>query len=315
MVFRKETVGFMQNKCCIFIKTASLLLAVFLLLCGCSKKEEEHPRPSEIHEFVYSDGIHKYGYVDIGSCKKLLGDVYTLVIFMDDTEGCWNETDRNGFYDKKYFPSINYLLDKAEERDVDLTIQNGKYSTKSDRVTPIIYNGKVANSADNASLSLDLLNYAAKTLGFTDAEYMDTILKKNLKTEQIAYVIAMNKPGRAYAVFDNTFDGRDSLEFVVAFSQDESGNDDIGSSILHELLHLFGATDLYDIGEGYKKRYELLSELYPNDIMMRSAVDTGELEIGYLTECLIGWSEFFPAECDCPEWWENENGSSKEVSQ
>ncbi len=305
----------MQTRRCIFIKLISILLAVFLLLCGCSKKEEEHPRPSTIHKFVYSDGIHEYGYVNIGSCKKLRGNIYTLVIFMDDTEGIWSEDARNSFYDKKYFPSINYLLSEAEERDIDLTIENGKYATKSDRVSPIIYNGKVASSAANASLSLDLLNYAAKALGFTDAEYMDIILKKNLKAEQIAYVIAINKPGRAYAVFDNTFDGRDSLEFVVAFSQDENGNDDIGSSILHELLHLFGAIDLYDNNSGYKKRYELLNELYPNDIMMRSAVDAGDLEIGYLTECLIGWSEFFPPECDCPEWWENVNEPSKEVSE
>ena len=291
----------MQKNNRIFIKIISVLLLIPILFCGC--KEEN--KPNTPHEFVHASSVEDYGFVNIGSCKKLLGDIYTLVIFIDDTQGSWNKEARDNFYDKRYFPSINNLLKEAEERGLELTIEKGKYEVKSDRVTTISYPGKVANSSANAILSLDLLNYAAKSLGFTDAAYMDKILKNNLGAEQIAYVIALNKPGRAYAVMDNTFDGEDEIEFVVAFSQDENGKDNIGSSILHELLHLFGATDLYDSGSGlYKKRYELLLKLYPNDIMMKSAVNPDRLEIGPLTECLIGWSEFFPAECDCPEWWE-----------
>ena len=292
-----------------FIKIISLSLCLTLIFVGC--KKDDRPAPSAVHKFVYSNVAEEYGYINIGSCKKLTGEVYTLVIFVDDTEGSWSPDARSNFYSKRYFPSINYLNSEAKERNIKLNIQNGKYETTSDRVSPIIYGGKVANSAANASLSLDLLNYAAKEIGFTDAAYMDTILKKNLGVPQIAYVIALNKPGRAYAVMDNTYDDNDAIEFLVVFSQDEKGNDSIGSSVLHELLHLFGATDLYDDGGGYTKRYELCKKLYPNDIMMRSSTDIKKLEIGYLTEALIGWSEFFPAECDCPEWWEQ----SEEVAE
>ena len=215
----------MQRKSKIFIKIVAVLLLIPILLCGC--KKEEPPVPATVHKFVYADGIYDYGYIDIGSCKKLLGDVYTLVIFLDDTEGVWDSASRDNFYDKRYFPSINLLLSEAESRGLELNIQSGKYATKSDKVSPIIYNGKVAENADNASLSFNLLNHVAQSLGFTDARYMDTILKNNLKVEQIAYVIAVNKPGRAYAIFDNTFDGQDALEFVIAFSKDESGKDNI----------------------------------------------------------------------------------------
>lgn len=297
-----------------FIKTIALIISLSLVFCGCKDKADEvveNPAPSAIHKFVYSSGADEYGYINIGSCKELVGDVYTLVIFVNDTECSWNSEAINNFYTKRYFPSINYLNEEAKDRNIKLNIQNGKYETTSDKVSPIIYGGKVANSSANASLSLDLLNYAAKTIGFNDAAYMDNILKKNLGVPQIAYIIALNKPGRAYAVMDNTFDNNEDIEFVVAFSKDEYGNDNIGSSVLHELLHLFGATDLYDNGGVYKKRYELCLKLYPNDIMMRSSADIESLEIGYLTEALIGWSKFFPSECDCPEWWEK----SEEVSE
>ena len=299
----------MKNTIKIFIKIIALSFCLALIFCGC--KKDDHPAPSAIHKFVHSSGIEEYGYINIGSCKELTGEIYTLVIFLDDSEGSWTDDARDNFYSKRYFPSINYLNSEAEKRNIELNIQNGKYETTSNRVSPIIYGGKVANSAANASLSLDLLNYAARKIGFTDAAYMDTILKNNLNVPQIAYVIALNKPGRAYAVMDNIYDDIDAIEFMVAFSKDEQGNDNIGSSVLHELLHLFGATDLYDNGGGYTKRYELCKELYPNDIMMRSSTDINKLEIGYLTEALIGWSEFFPSECDCAEWWEK----SEEVTE
>ena len=288
----------------IFIKILASSLCLLLLSCGCKDTTNV---PLASYEFKYTEDVYNYGSLSIGSCKKLTGNVYTLVIFIDDSESSWNEADRKTFYDNRYFPSVNYLSQQAEKRGVSLSLQSGQYTTKSDLKTPIKHNGKVANSIKNASLSLDLLNTAATALGFTDAEYMNIFLKRNLGVEQIAFVLVINKPGSAYAVYDTKYDEEEELEFVVAFSKNEDGKDNIGSSVLHELLHLFGATDLYDDMGVYKKRFELCNKLYPNDIMMKSAVNPDSLEIGALTECLIGWSDYFPSVCDCPEWWEKSN--------
>ena len=294
----------MQKLGKLFISLLAVLLCIILLLCGCKDTTKV---PIASYEFKYTEDIYDYGAISIGSCKKLIGNVYTLVIFLDDSESSWDEEARKTFYDNRYFPSINYLSEQAAERDVELNLQSGQYTTKSDLKTPIKHNGKVANSIKTASLSLDLLNTAATALGFTDAEYMDLFLKKNLNADQIAYVLVVNKPGSAYAVYDSKYDDTDELEFVIAFSKSEDGRDNIGSSTLHELLHLFGASDLYDDSGVYKSRFELCKKLYPNDIMMKSAVNPDSLEIGALTECLIGWSEYFPTECDCPEWWKKSN--------
>ena len=45
--------------------------------------------------------------MDIGNCKKLTGDVYTLVIFLDDDVSSWDEASRTDFYQKRFFPSVN----------------------------------------------------------------------------------------------------------------------------------------------------------------------------------------------------------------
>ena len=278
-----------------------------LLLTACSG-DDTYSKITDFtpHTFVYSDGIADYGYYNIGNCKKLVGDVYSLVIFLDDDESGWNEEARSIFYSMRFEPSISFITEKAKTHGVKLNLKYGQYSTKQDTSKKPHYNGKVENSAEKAINNLDIFSQTAKTLGFPNKEVMHAYLQNYTGVEQIAYFIVLNKPGRAYAVCDTTYDGADSIEFVVAFSSDEYANRAIGSSVIHEMLHLFGATDLYDSTGHYKKRERLCKKLYPDDIMRKSSINPDSLSIGRLTECLIGWSDYFPSECDCPEWWETD---------
>lgn len=297
---------FMQKN----LKFISVLLCFFLLfnLAGCGDEEDTYSKITDFepHVFEFSDGITAYGYVDNGNCRTLTGKVYTLVIFLDDKESHWNDLTRAMFYDWRFFPSITYIQDKAEVHGVDLQLECGQYTTKQDASFQPYYNGVVANSAANAINNIDIFKQTAETLGFPNKEVFHGYIKNYSGCDQIAYVLMLNKPGRAYAVVDTTYDDNDSIEFVVAFSSDLMGNRSIGSTVIHEMLHLFGATDLYDDLNRYPKREALCKKLYPDDIMMRSASDPDDLSIGRLTECLIGWSDYFPPECDCPEWWETD---------
>ncbi len=229
-----------------------------------------------------------------------------MVIFLDDDESSWTKKSRNTFFNKKFFPSINYIKEQAELRDVDLNLNCGQYNIGPDLENPPRYDGTVEPDISKIMNNIDIFNQVALTLGFPDRRVLHAYLKNYTGCEQIAYIIALNKPGRAYAISDTVDDGVDAIEYVVAFSKSYSGLDDIGSSIIHEMLHLFGAIDFYDPSGYYPKRKELCEKLYPNDIMMRSAIDPNELSIGRLTECLIGWSDYFAPECDCPEWWETD---------
>lgn len=293
-----------------FRKPIALLLCLLLTfgLAACDEEDNSYSKITDFepHVFEFSEGITAYGYYDIGNCRKLTGDVYTLVIFLDDKESRWNDLTRAMFYDWRFFPSITYITEQAELRDVELNLQCGQYTTKQNTDYQPYYDGVVANSAANAINNIDIFKQTAETLGFPNKEVLHGYIQNYTGCEQIAYVLMLNKPGRAYAVTDTTYNDKDSIEFVVGFSSDLMGNRSIGSSVIHEILHLFGATDLYDDLGKYPAREKLCKELYPNDIMMRSATDPNDLEIGRLTEALIGWSDYFPPECDCPEWWETD---------
>ncbi len=283
-----------------------LSLALILMLSACNFKEKDiilYTDTAEPHTFKYSEGVGDYGYYDIGSCRKLVGEVYTLVIFLNDKESSWDEASINDFYNKKFFPSYNYILDEAKIREVPLTLDCGQYSTKSDGKTPLYYNGIIETNPANAVNNLDIIVQTAKVLGFSTPEIMHNFLKNNTGCEQIAYILAVNKMGQAYAVPDSSDNGQDATEFVVAFSSSSGSVTNVGSTVVHELLHIFGATDLYDPTGEYPSRKKLAKKLYPRDIMMLSAYNPSSLEFGQLTSYLIGWTTIFPAEVDCPEWW------------
>lgn len=304
----------MKNFKLILNTVVSTVLTLSLTACSVfgGDKDDTYSKITDFepHIFKYSEGITAYGYYDIGNCRKLSGDAYTLVIFLDDDVSSWDEEARNTFYNKRFFPSIDYLTEQAELRDVDLTLQSGQYTTKSDLESPPRYRGVVQPTVDKAINNLDIFAQTAQTMGFPNKEVMHAFLQNSTGVQQIAYILVLNKSGRAYAVSDTTYDDKDSIEFVVAFSSNENGEKNIGSSILHELLHLFGAADLYDPSGDYPERLKLCKKLYPNDIMMKNAYNPDSLDIGRLTECLIGWSDYFPPECDCPEWWETDKVES-----
>ena len=254
--------------------------------------------------FKHSNGIKDYGYYDIGVCRKLVGEVYCLVIFIDDDESSWTKSSRNTFYNSSFYPSINYLTKQAQKRNINLNLSCGQYTTKSDLLSPIRYNGIIQPSSEKALDNMDIMAQTAQNLGFPNKEVMHAFLKNSTGAKQIAYILCLNKSGRPYSVSDSTYDDKDSIEFVVAFSDNEYGLTNVGSSILHEFLHLFGAADLYDASGEYREREKLCKKLFPKDVMMKNAIDPNSLDIGILTECLIGWSDQFPSACDCPEWWE-----------
>ena len=97
----------------------------------------------------------------------------------------------------------------------------------------------------------------------------------------------------------------DHLEYCVTFPRYLGRNEnEYNGSLVHEILHLFGAEDYYDPYNKYPKRKELAKILCPKDIMLVVYNDINANEINRYTAYSIGWLDELPIEYDNKNWWE-----------
>ncbi len=100
----------------------------------------------------------------------------------------------------------------------------------------------------------------------------------------------INGEGRSFSITDNN---NGYWEYSVLFHSDEGPYKSCTATYIHELLHNFGAVDLY--AEVLSPRGEALASVYfPDDIMRIVNEDTYKSTIGLLTARLIGWCDKVP---------------------
>ena len=116
---------------------------------------------------------------------------------------------------------------------------------------------------------------------------------------QVAILLLVNKDGRSHAGIDFSDDNGDDVECTTIFSSLMGHKT---ASVNHELLHLFGAEDLYEeksTGEN-AARAAIAKIHYPNDIMLAGS----NKSIGAYTAYAVGWTDEAPEVCTAPEFWE-----------
>jgi len=64
----------------------------------------------------------------------------------------------------------------------------------------------------------------------------------------------------------------------------------VTSIIAHEILHIYGAWDLYTTYAQTREKQTKATELYPDDIMLRVGYDMEILKVDRLTAWLLGWN-------------------------
>lgn len=238
---------------------------------------------------------------NLGSNKNLKGSPYVILIFLDDNESYWDEASYNNKWGNMIEPGLNYLEARAADWGVPLDFDVGVYRT--DGNINVRYNGIVAN-IDETTHSADILEQAAKSVGFTSASDMRTYLQEYSGKQEIVFMLYLNKDGRSYSVNDERDDGYDLIEYCVVFSHGTNYSyETTAATVAHELLHNYGAMDYYDPYGDYPNRKQLAEQYFYTDIMLRTYYDISYNTIGSYTAYSVGWSDTFPAVCDCPEWW------------
>lgn len=217
--------------------------------------------------------------MNIGTAKKLGGNAYILIVYESyANERNVPEREKKRFRDA-IFEATDWITAECGKSDVEHKFVIAEYNPDDDLKLPTSYDIRKdsPNSILTQEISYDFRNDVKK---WADQQGCDNYL----------VVVCNEKSGCCWAYkedIDNYWPGDQYLEGCV-INTHVDGN--LSSAIAHELLHCFGAWDLYgDIYRTEDNTIELKSKL-SNSVMTTTSEPLSELSIDDLTRYLTGIS-------------------------
>jgi hypothetical protein len=244
--------------------------------------------------------------VDNNVCKRLKEKVVVYGVFVDSkVGGVWSTHDIRSTMDSIRV-ATDWIMQQAGKKGVDLNIlvashdKGGVVPVRSELprsglggmlrgVSPASTLDRWADKACRQVQSAFPRDTSRITLtkhGPKDRERLIAALRDRYQTDNVALFLFVNNYfGSETSVALHT-GSNTSIEYAtVAFKRP--------AVIVHEFLHLFGALDLYitpfDDSKSAERRKQFAMERFPKEVMAFPFRGLDSLEIGTLTEYLIGW--------------------------
>jgi hypothetical protein len=222
-----------------------------------------------------------------GSAYSLDGKIYTLTCFISTPENRWTAAEKKQAC-FKINNAKNWLMFEAHEYNIHLQFDDGVWGLQNDISFDTIDDGNAGGKNPNDWVS----RVIEKAGSSTPLEVYDSI-KKATGCDNVQVIILAKQKGRGYATpyRSDASKAKFFLEGAILYAKDNLGGDLKTASIAHEMLHLYGAWDLYTTYAQTEEKETKAKEIYPNDIMLRSDPKMSELEVAELTAWLVGWKK------------------------
>lgn len=196
---------------------------------------------------------------DNGDCRTLSGKVVITVFFVSDNESGWNSKDIESF--KKLQQSNNTKLEQeAKKFNTALNITNNYIECKVNK--SLVYGD-----------DKEWVESAVKAAGFKNEDELSKSLKQKFSAKEAPVIFAVNRGGRSYA---HPLAVAEGFEYAIIYKDSYSYS--------HELMHIFGAEDLYFP----QKIKDLAKKLFTDSIMLNT--ENGIIADD-LTAYLLGWTD------------------------
>lgn len=280
------------------MRTAIMLCMVMLagVLSACGSKKELTAREAGV---PYSDWEKSM----TGSAKYLDGDTVLVSIFLEDRDAFWTSADRALVADnmdiavdylksegERYGKRVNLIYDLEEHPDLEYHMKYKKpfpgtsqVNNDNDREDELIY--AIYDYLENEIPVQDIMEkYQVNSIGFL--VFIDSEAK-----EAVAYHYLPEYEGWYYTEM-----------CCINLRWKSTGDNVKAETYAHEILHLFGARDLYCSNMfGISKEFvDYAAEEYANDIMLghaRKGVSwkhSISADITDITAYSLGWKYSIP---------------------
>ena len=262
-------------------RLASLIISLMLILLtlnGCTYSSGNSSPTDTIAPMQTPNKLQPYvSRMNTGSSKKLLGKCLFVSIFLSDDKSSFSEEEKRKSIDNLGV-AFDYLLEKANDY--------GKSFEPIYDLPDIILDYKVNFTLPKSS----------EEFGWEDDVLDDALAQNNMEdvlekynADNISYIFHIQKTGRSYACLKFNDSGKEiAVMLLEHFSFDKDFKEYRHDEYAHEILHLFGAIDLYYPNDNYDYRRNLAWDVWRTDIMYTSMFLLGA-SLGEVDAYLVGW--------------------------
>jgi len=216
-----------------------------------------------------------------GSAAVFRGRVLLYHVWAEDEASTWPDAAQADVR-RRVRDAVAFLIDQARRQEVDVTFVQACA-------------GRVRSPVPIPTEPFAPPGWTERLLqaaGAEDGNRLVARLKREHRADAVVLVLHVNK---AYDSYNLTFyEGVAPMwaaERIVCFRRYHDGRVTLAASYAHEILHSFGAGELYFPYDRTDERRRRAARLFPDDIMRRVAPDLGRLRIGAFTAYRIGWTD------------------------
>jgi hypothetical protein len=242
-----------------------------------------------------------------GSAGDLKGSNLIINCFISEKGNEWTPQEKQATLNKER-EGVAWLQRQAGKwgvpvpdfKEYNLGVENDITVAKIER----------AHEPSTAHLKIRWVNYALNAAGYSDVTKLYATLKEQYKTDNMVVFVFANKTGRSYAQPLNN--GIDKLypelhlEGAVIYKNYYDIDHDLyPGTIMHEMLHLYGAWDMYHDENTSIEVQNIIHGVFKHSIMLDDHVDNlNYLSIDQMTAWRIGWIKSY---LPCYEVFRNTN--------
>lgn len=219
----------------------------------------------------------------LGSAKYLEGTNLLYSLFVDTPDSSWTQEEKENTL-KMVGLATEYIEDAAAEYQKEAEFIYD-WQENDDLIGQAEVDFSIRDEVDfTDDLNRALVTWKKEIVSYED--YMEAY-----QVDGMAMLVFVNNPGTSYTI---VFDGMDSQkESVILFAQEPL------AVYAHEIMHLFGARDLYRGADYTREVTDYIASAYPTEIMYTVLGSDGSKyydkivnEVSPITAYHLGWIDY-----------------------
>lgn len=254
---------------------------------------EESWKAGEMPEEIWKES-------PLGSAGVLEGKSVLVSIFVRDKETKWTKKEKKET-GRRVKAAAKYLSSQAKKYG-----KNTKLIVDTEKDKKLCYTFET----DMKVTGKTYMKLNKQIQKFIDEGIYVEEIRKKYKTDSVGFLLHINKSGVSYTLPHCAEDKEKNFyECSYMFSSD-GGQETGAATFAHEILHLFGAPDLYErsLPDGITSSFvRYIRKKFPNEIMFTSYTKDGRQlkykitnKISRVTAYFLGWKEEIPEQKKYP---------------